>query len=234
MNIITTRLRNRLLLFFLVATIAGLAGCIKSPMGGFDEGEIHYSITYNEPGGVLPMELMPNSLVVKFKDDNILMEITAPIGHSGIYNIIKPDENIMQTFISFLGIKYYYQGESGEIPPGIDPMENLKFMRTGQTKTISGLNCKHAIVEIPGYNRDFNIWYTNDIDLDNPNISTPFKDIDGVLTNFFYKIGDMIIEFEITSVYQREVADKDFVKSDKFLRISREDMDNLISKMMTL
>lgn len=234
MNIITTRLKNRLLLFLFVCVLTWLAGCSRSPMGGFDEGEIHYNIIYDNPGGVLPMELMPNTLVVKFKDNRILMEITAPIGHSGIFNIIDPEANIMKTFISFLGIKYYYQGVSGEVPPGIDPMDDLKFLRTGQTKTISGLNCKHAIVKIPGYERDFDIWYTNDIDLENPNNSTPFKDIDGVLTNFFYKIGDMIIEFEVTAIYQREVAEKDFTKSDKFLRISRDDMDNLISKMMAL
>ena len=52
--------------------------------------------------------------------------------------------------------------------------------------------------------------------------------------NFFYKMGEMIVEFEATGTYERDISDKDFVKSDKFLRISRADMDNIISKMMSL
>lgn len=227
-------MRNSLFFNLSLIVLIGLASCSRSPLGGFDEGEIHYKIIYNNPGGALPMELMPNTMVVKFKDDRMIMEITAPIGNSGIYNIVNPEKKEIRTYINFLNIKYYYQGELGETPPGIDPMPELKFLRTGETKSIDGLNCKHAIAQIPGLDRKFDVWYTNDIDLNDPNNSTPYRDIDGVLMNFFYKMGDMIVEFEPMGSYQKEVPEKDFVKSDKFLRISRKDMDNIISKFMSL
>lgn len=228
-------MRNRLIFLITITALLALAGCRNSSIGGgFDEGEIHYKIIYNNPGGTLPMELMPNTMVVKFKDDKTIMEITAPIGNSGIYNIIDLDEELILTYISFLSIKYYYQGVTGETPPGIDPMDDMKFIRTGQTSNINGFNCKHAIAELPGLDRKFDIWFTSDINLDDPNNSTPYRDIDGVLMSFFYKMGDMIVEFEATGAYQKEITDKDFVKSDKFLRISRKDMDNIISKMMCL
>ena len=227
-------MRTRLLFILSFIIFIGLFGCKQPHLGGFDEGEIHYKIIYNNPGSALPMELMPSNMVVKFKDDRLIMEITAPIGNSGIFNIVNPDKNEIRTYINFLNIKYYYQGELGETPPGIDPMPDLKFIRTGETKNIDGLNCKHAIAQIPGVDRKFDVWYTNDIDLEDPNNSTPYRDIDGILMNFFYKMGDMIVEFEHTGTYQKEVQEKDFVKSDKFLRISRKDMDNIISKFMSL
>ena len=229
-----TRVAPNILFFISIITFIGLTGCNKSSIGKFDEGEIHYKIIYDNPGGTIPMDLMPNSLIVKFKDGKTLMEITAPIGNNGIFNIIDPKEDIMLTYVKFLNIKYYYRGETGDTPPGIDPMLDMKLEKTGQIENINGLNCKHVIATLPGIDNEFQLWYTNEIDLDDPNNSTPFAEIDGVLMNFFYKMGDMIIRFEATGTYERPVPDKDFEQSDKFLRISRDDMDNFITKMMVL
>jgi len=225
---------KRILIFISIITLTGLIGCKKTSLGKFDEGEIHYKIIYNNPGGTIPIDLMPNTMIVKFKNNRRIMEITAPIGNNGIFNYIDPDEEIMSTYVKFLNIKYYFEGETGSSTPGIDPMKNLRLEKTGQVSNISGLNCKHVLARIPGMDRDFDIWYTDEIDIDDPNNSTPFSKIDGILLNFFYKMGDMIVEFEASNVYERPVPDKDFEQSDKFLRISKEDMDNFISKMMAL
>ena len=140
----------------------------------------------------------------------------------------------MSTYVRFLNIKYYFMGETGQSPPGIDPMDDLILEKTGQIKTINELNCIHVLARLPGLDREFDIWYTDDISLDDPNNSTPYRDIDGVLMNFFYKMGNMIVEFEAVNVYDRPVPDKDFEQTDKYLRISREDMDGFISTMMAL
>jgi hypothetical protein len=47
-------------------------------------------------------------------------------------------------------------------------------------------------------------------------------------------MGEMIVEFELDGVYARPVPDKDFEKNEKFRRVDRETMDNLISNMMSL
>lgn len=180
------------------------------------------------------MDLMPSSMVVKFKENKTLMEITSPIGNNGIYNLTDLDNNTIYTYVRFLNIKYYFEGETGLSPPGVDPMEDMRLEKTGEIKNISGLNCKHVLAKLPGYDHNFDIWYTDEIDIKDPNNSTPFMDIDGVLLKFFYKMGNMMIEFEATNVYERDIPDKDFQQSDKFLRISREDMDRFISKMIAL
>lgn len=225
---------RRLLIPLTIITLSIFPGCKKSLLGSFDEGEIHYKIKYNNPGNTLPVELMPNTMVVKFKSDKTLMEIITPIGNYGITNIIDPEANTLTTYINFLGFKYYYLGELGTDVPGIDPMDNLRLEKTGQVENINGLDCKHIIASLPGSEDTFDIWYTNDIDIKDPNNSTPYSEIDGILVNFFYKMGEMIVEFEVENVYERAVAEKDFTKSDKYIRISRDDMDSLISKMMSL
>lgn len=232
--ILTTRVKKYIAFLLSIITLLGLAGCEKSSVKTIDEGEIHYKIIYNDRQGAFPEELMPNMLIVKFKNDKSIMEITAPIGKNGIYNLFDPGNKTNNTYISFLGLNYFYIGEPGEIPPGIDPMEDMILEKTDDVKDIGGYKCKHATAKIDGLDRTFDIWYTTEIDLSKPNSSTPYKELDGVLLNFFYRMGEMIVEFEAKGIYQRPVPDRDFEKGDEFRRIKREDMDSIISKMMSL
>lgn len=214
--------------------LVGLTGCTKSPLKSIDEGEIHYKITFHDRNAVLPDELMPSSMVVKFKDDKTLMEITSPIGNNGVFIISEPDKNQMQTFIRVLGMKYYYMGTTDEIPPGINPMNNMDLETTNQVSKILDLKCRKVIVRIPEKDFTYELWYTEEIDIKNPNSYNPFKDIDGVLINFFFMMGDIIVEFEAEGIYLRSIPDKVFERGENFRRIDRKSMDDLIASMMSL
>jgi len=178
--------------------------------------------------------MLPNSLVVKFKQNKILMEIMTPIGNNGIFNIIDPEQGRIDTFLRLLGMKFCYTGIFGEIPPGIDPMTDMKIEKTGVTREMFGLNCLNAKATIPTGSYEFDLWYTEEIGIDDPNSSTPFSTIDGVLISFFYRMGEMIVEFQAEGVYNKPVSDKDLTLSGKFRNIDRDDMDSIISKMMNL
>lgn len=214
--------------------LSGVAGCKKSPVKNIDEGEIHYSISYIGRTGSVSEAMLPNNMVVKFKENKILMEIMTPIGNNGIFNIIDPSQKRVDTFMRLLGMKFSYSGGYGEIPPGIDPMVDMVIEDTGIEKEIFGLNCMNSKAFIPDSGYEFDLWYTKEINIENPNISTPFKSIDGVLISFFYRMGDMIVEFEAEGVYLKPIPDKDFIIDDKYRNIDRDDMDSIISKMMNL
>lgn len=228
------RVRFKVVTYLFCILLAGLTCCEKSSVNSIDEGEIHYNITYHDRNAVLPDELMPNSMVVKFKDDKTLMEITSPIGNNGVFIITEPDENKIQTYIRILGMRYYYEGLAGEVPPGINPMDSMHIETTREVNKILDLECKKAVVRIPERNFTYNIWYTEDIDIKRPNESNPFKKIDGVLINFFFLMGDIIIEFEADGIYLKSIPDKTFEKSDNFRRIDRQSMDDIIGSMMSL
>jgi hypothetical protein len=131
-------------------------------------------------------------------------------------------------------MKFYYTGVNGEIPPGIDPMDDLILEKTDRKKEIFGLSCKNIKASLPSNDYVFDIWYTDEIALSNGNASTPFSMIEGVMISFFYRMGDMIIEFEADGVYLKSISDKDFIKGEKYRKIDRESMDSIISRMMNL
>ena len=228
-------MRFRFILF--IASILAVAGYSCKEKGGqnLDEGEIHYTIEYIGTTNSILDEYKPKNLVVSFKDDKILFEILAPIGNSGIINLTNPKEGIYDTYISVLSMKYYYAADEGEVNPGFESMKGMVITKTSKESVICGFNCKNAEVTLPAdRSKVYNIWYTDEIKLKNPNASTPFSEIDGVLMSFFFFIGTTELRFNAETVYKKDIPDKAFERRDQYIRISRENISKIINTTINM
>jgi hypothetical protein len=223
--------------FILIATLIAFFGNSCKERGGkdIDQGEIHYSIEYFGEFGFAPKDYMPKTLVVSFKDNKMLFEIAAPIGNSGILNLSNPREDIFDTYLSLFTLKYAYSASRGEIHPGFEGMAGMKINKTNKTAIICGYNCNHAEVTFPGdENKVFNIWYTKEIDVKDPNYATPFNEVEGVLLNFFFFMGSAEMHFTAENVYRKEIPDKTFERKTNFTFVTREQINNLINTMLNM
>jgi hypothetical protein len=228
------RFRSGLIIAMIFAITTGIS-CKHSGGKYIDQGEIHYTIEYIGNVGAVPKEYMPRNLIVSFKDDKILFDISAPFGSIGIYNLANPDKGIYDTYISLLSLKYYYASKPGEINPGFETMKGIDIKKTSRSTVICGFNCKNAEVTFPeDREKVYNLWYTNEIDVNNPNVSTPFRDIDGVLMSFFFFMGTTEMQFTAETVYKKEIPDKTFERRPKYLQVSREEINSFINKMGSL
>jgi hypothetical protein len=199
-----------------------------------DEGEIYYTIDYSGAIGAMPKELLPKSLVVSFKDNKILFQMLSPIGNSGILNLSNPKKDIYDTYFSLFTLKYYYAAKQGEMYPGFEAMEGMEITKTEKTAVICGFNCKNAEATFPDDRKKiYDIWYTNEISVKNPNTSSPFSEIDGVLMSFFFRIGHSELIFNAENVYKKDIPDITFERREKFKRSSREDIIKFINTMLT-
>lgn len=200
-----------------------------------NEGEIHYGIEYTGNLGDVPKEVLPQTLIVYFKKDKLLFEMVSSFGNSGIINLTNPEEGIFDTYFSLFTIKYFYAAEEGELFPGFDGMEGMELKKTSLTTQICGFNCKNAEVTFPSdRSKVLSVWYTEEIDVKNSNVSTPFKDIDGVLMDFFFYLGNTQVHFIAENVYNKEINDATFTRRNDFKRISREEINKFINKMISL
>jgi hypothetical protein len=227
----------RLLKFPLFAGLVMIAAysCREKGSRFIDHGEIHYNIDYVHTSGSMSNDFKPHTLVVSFNSNKLLFEILSPIANQGIINIINPEENIYDTYINMLGVKYYYRGAPGEIHPGFGSMTEPEIKKTSKTKNICGFSCKNAEVTFADNRKKiYEIWYTNDIDVKNTNTSTPFESIDGVLMSFYYILGDTELRFDAETVYKKDIPDKAFERRPKFKLVSRKDMDKIIIDMVNL
>lgn len=218
-----------------VAIIIAISGSSCREKGGkeLNQGEIHYAIEYSGNIGSIK-DIMPKTLIVSFKDNKMLFDISAPIGNAGIYNLSNPEKEIFDTYLSFLSWRYYYAAKPGESPPGFDAMKGMDIKKTFKTKDICGFNCKAAEIRFPSEpDSIYEIWYTNEIDIKNPNAGNPFSEIDGVLMSFFFFMGDTKMFFLAETVYKKDIPDKTFERKEKYQRISKEEINKFMEKIMS-
>lgn len=221
----------------LIAVIFAMTGFSCKEKGGkyISQGEIHYNIDYIGNFGPMPKEVLPKNLVVSFKNNKILFEMISSFGNSGILNLSNPEKGIFDTYFSLFTLKYYYAVQPGEQFPGFEAMKDMVIKKTGKTSVICGFNCKNAEVTLPSLgNKIYDVWYTNEINVKNPNTATPFSQIDGVLMNFFFFLGPAELHFDAETVYKKEISDDVFERRDNFLRVSRTEIDKFINKMISL
>ena len=197
------------------------------------EGEIHYKIEYVGDFGV-PKEMLPQSLIFSFKKEKTLFEMTG-LGNSGIANLTNPEDDVYDSYFSLFVKKYYYIREPGEQFPGLESMEGATVKKTSKTSVICGYNCMNAEVRFPSDGETVReIWYTNEIKVKNPNASTPFSQIDGVLMDFFFLMGPAELRFNAESVFNKQIPDEVFNRRDNFVRVTRESINDFISKMISI
>jgi hypothetical protein len=220
----------------IIAVIFAMTGYSCREKGGkhINQGEIHYNVDYMGAVGSVPKEVLPKNLIVSFKDNKTLFEMISPFGNSGILNLANPEDGIFDTYFSLFTMKYFYAAEPGETFPGLESMKGMKIKKTSRTSILCGFNCKNAEVTFPGNPKVYDIWYTDEIDVQGSNASTPYKEIDGVLMNFFFFLGPAELYFTAETVYQKEIPDATFQRRDKFQRISKEEIDKWIKKMINL
>jgi hypothetical protein len=218
-----------------VIFISSIFSCGKNGGRFINQGEIHYDVQYEGQVTKMPHEIMPKNLVVSFKDDNIMYELISPLGNSGITNLSNPSKEIYDTYLSLFTIRYFYPSKPGELYPGFDAMRGMEINKTSKTAVICGFNCKNAEVTFPSdRSKIYNVWYTEEIPVKNPNASTPFYQIDGVLMSFFFFIGRSEFHFEAQNIYKKEIPDKTFDRKEKFKKVSKSDLNRFINKMVSL
>lgn len=218
-----------------IAVILAMAGYSCKERGGkyIDQGEIHYNINYVGNFGV-PKEYLPQNLVVSFKNDKILFEMIG-FGKSGIMNLSNPEKGIFDTYFSLFTKKYYYAAESGELFPGFEAMDGIELKKTSKTKVMCGFNCKNAEVTFSkDRSKIYDIWYTNEIEVKDPNAATPFNEIDGVLLGFFFLMGPSELHFEAETVYKKDIPDETFDRRDDYIRVTKENINKVINQMLSI
>jgi hypothetical protein len=220
-----------------IAVILAMAGFSCKEKGGkyINQGEIHYNIDYIGNFGPMPKEVLPKNLIVSFKNNKILFEMISSFGNSGILNLANSEKGIFDTYFSLFTLKYFYAVQPGEQFPGFEAMQGILIRKTTKTSVICGYNCKNAEVTFPAdRNKVYQIWYTNEINIKNPNTATPFSQVDGILMSFFFFLGPAELHFEAETVYKKEIPDEAFERREKFMRVSRDEIDKFINKMISL
>lgn len=221
------------IVFSLVILILA-SSCKGTTDRNFQEGEIHYRITYLESNlGKIPVELLPKEMTMKFREGAVMTEIDGIFGYFNISNVTNSKKSDNLTYLKVMNKKFYFEGKPGEVAPGFRLMANMDIEFVDGNKEICGFLCEKALIRLPEIGEDpVPVFFTREIGVKDPNSSTPYHEIDGVLLEFYLTLSNLKMKLIAENIYSKPVTDKKFDRPSDYVRISKPIMESILDSLM--
>lgn len=206
-------------------------GCQNFLYKSNNEGSIEYKITYppeaTQDNFLAPF--MPTKMLMNFKNDITVSEIKIGIGLMSVSYIADPKAKKLITLLQVANKKYALILDSTQVNEQLNKSPELKIIFSNETKTIAGFKCNKATVT-DSDNVSYDVYYTKDIKVKNPNWDLPLKKIDGVMLEYQIKQNNILMKLTATNVNGREVDDKIFDIPSDYKIVSKAEMPEVFSR----
>ena len=203
----------------------------KTDVKKISEGEIEYNIEYldNEQQNPLIM-LLPKKMTTSFANNSSYTLIEGFLGTFKLIYITNNNAQKNSTLFQMMDKKYYCQTEINYPSFGYQEMENPVIKYLNSEKIIAGYNCKKAIASFPKSNlKDIEIYYTDEIELKNPNRNNPFFQIKGVLMQFTVNLLGINMRIETQRISGKKIKPELFEIPNGFTNVSIEEMSEIVN-----
>ena len=229
------------LLFLLFVLL--MAGCKSSTDEKFiSEGVIEYdavAVDQSNPQA----GMAPSKMSVKFKNDKVVVKMSAGLGVVGISIISDPEEKKYTEMVKIFSDKNAHISDSNEVKKLNDSLlSKMKIEYTEDTKVIAGYKCKKAVISFAGSTAksptneyftkpSFSVYYTNDINIKHSNWATEYFPIDGVLMEYQLDRYGLEMKFTASKVIKSEVTDSDFELPADYKLITKDQFEEIFKAL---
>lgn len=192
-----------------------------------NQGIIIYKVTYPKMDkNNFMRDFMPDKMVMKFKGNKYSTSLTAGMGMFKSSFIVDKENNQFSQVVKLINKKYALTLKGEEIVESINKLPKYTIKKTGKTKKIMNYICNKAIVTVDNEENDaFEIFYTNRIEIENPNWCTQFSSIDGIMLEYQYEKYDVCMKFEAKSIKFMDISDNEFEIDKEYQFISEDEMN---------
>ncbi|MGC8823352.1 MAG: hypothetical protein ACP5PZ_01995 [Bacteroidales bacterium] len=210
-----------------------LSGCREAEFGLQPQGIIEYEVTYVSNRSSIPTNLLPHKIILKFRGNKNITTIEGFMGMFALSNItdLRKGRNI--TLLKVMDKKLYYAGERNEYPFFFEYMKDFHVQYLNDTLQMAGFDCKKAVISFADTSqKPFEVYYTHDLPVEEPNRLTPFKEIDGLMVAFNIQLPN--IEMRVTAVRYRpvNVSGEIFEVPDGYKKVSKRQMVSIINRLL--
>ncbi len=173
-------------------------------------------------------KMAPDKMTVKFKNNIACAELIAGMGlFETVFINDEPSKKLTQ-LVRMLNKKWAYIADTASINKELAHDVQFDITETPEVKVIAGYTCKKAIGKSKDKNvPDVELYYTDDIQLEQPNWATPFKDIKGVLMQYRISKYGFYMEFTAEKVEPDKIDDNIFKLPPDYKMITKQQIDNL-------
>lgn len=208
-----------------------MTGCKRSNEKFISEGRIEYDVTVMNDEGSSMANMIPKKMTIKFKNNKSNATMTAGMGLFSTSFISNPETNTHTICMKLLNKKLVAVQNAFDIE-----RENNQYayelIPTSETKMIAGYKCLKVHVKPEREDqKEFDIFYTKELDFTNPNFANPFYKIDGVLMEYQIKKMGFELKFVATSVTEEDIEDDNFTYSSDHKKITNKEMDDIFKDL---
>jgi len=212
----------------------GWVDCNRNKRPELTEGRIEFQITYEqEEIGGYAANLLPSKMTMEFRDNMVKNTIQGGMGFFNLVNVSDLNNYQFITYLKFIDKKYIFEGDKNEPPCCFGLMDGMDIEFTKETKEIIGLDCKKAIASFPDDGiESFDIWYTEELQLDKPNENSPFQKIPGVLLEFNTIMGNANMHMVAKNYLMARIPAKIFDLPKNYTEVSKMEMETILNALL--
>lgn len=218
--------------FLIFAFVSILVAC-SDGVSDKSEGVIEYEVTYPKMDKTNYMlGFMPTEMKMYFKDNKYVTMISAGMGAFKTNFICDKAQEELYQLVKLINKKYVLALHGEEITLSNQTLPKYKIEFVDDTKEILGFMCKKAIVTIENETNDaFAVFYTDAINIENPNWCNQFAPINGVMLEYQYEKYDICMQFKAKKISFEKVKDNLFEISTDYQVISSAEMDKEMTEI---
>lgn len=170
-----------------LALVPILGGCSNGFLDQrMDEGVIEYALSFPgyDPEGLMA-GMLPESTTLTFAEGKQLAELSAGMGIFRTHMVVDNEARSMDYHMSLMSKKIMSHLVPRDLDVITDGMPKPYLLHTNDMDTIAGFACKRIVaifdrIDLP----EVDIWYTEDIDLEDANWFGPFAEVPGVMLSY--------------------------------------------------
>lgn len=198
------------------------------------EGVIEYALSFPDydPNGIMA-GMLPERTTLSFSDDKQVAELSAGMGIFRTTMVVDGAKKGMDYHLSMMSKKMVAHLQPRDL--GLFNQESGKptIVFTEDLDTIAGYPCKRAIaifdrIDFP----ETELWYTDKIELQNPNWFNPFAEIPGVLLRYDIVQHGMRMRLDAISVKPDDVDPSKFKVKEEFEKVQPEVLHHELAEVL--
>ncbi len=224
---------NRLTEKYLILSLVIIsAGCTRKKDPDVVKADvIHYRVEYlHEKAGSIPTKILPDHMTVIFSHSYALNRIEGFFGQFSLSYVADQKRKKVTTLLKIFDKKYVYTGQAGDLPCGIDPMDGMTMKAGLNEKTIAGHRCREYVLSIPG-RETLPVFSAEDIRVNSPNITTPYRGHDHVLLQFYTRLSVLDMMLIADSCTVKNIPLEIFSVPDGYQRVSKIKMEKILNEL---
>ena len=218
------------LLFAVVISGCSSDGNSESEKNIIREGKIVYELSYPQfKEDNIFTSMFPSEMTFRFKDNNTRNELSTSMAVFSTLLLANSKEKKVTHLVRIANKYSGLEMDSVEIMEeyGKKP-EGMIITPTDSTKEIAGYLCNHAWVTFESdSSKNFSVFYTNEIRIEEPNWCTPFHEIKGVLMQAQVNKFNIDMHMVAKQVVAEEYPDEDFIITEEYQPITVEEMADI-------